>query len=429
MTNQHNETTSLPNFEQLKDENVQIALAEKAQKALYDTEENAQKTMQTINSFVDDYLINGRNQILEEWLIGRFSQYPEIWEDDAEKIETAQTIISTVESLVNNQVSLEEHLNKGKSLTNYLNKKIDKIAKENALQAEELAEQINADLEMANLAYTELYTGKAINLTPEETPTNSQLDRIRKMTKTLEMNANLNLAWWGAKSAGSRLWNAFTGEKNLSRSEELHKIIRSAVDSAENKGIQVAVSGGLIVSAKKGWVKGIFDNLEQLENTIERTREKFSRVINTVLNVAEGWNNVRLIDRIEQGTLQAVDFAAETAKFYTAKLATNVEQHATKFCASLGRKAGTWIGKKVALVNPVAGYVAGEIGGFLGEKAGEWVSEKVVKPITSTAKKVADKAIDVVADTAKTFISKGIEAVSSITDTIRESKFNPFNWF
>lgn len=416
-------------YEPLRSDAFQQQLTEQAEAVLFDGENGAVNTAKTVNDFVDDYLQNGRSQAIDTWLIGRFSRYPEIWENEQEKLDTAHTIISTVNTLVDNQVAVEKHLNAGKTLTNFLNKKIEAVAKAENLSAEEIAQGIDEGLNKANQAFTELYTGTAMDLTPAESAQKG-LDLVRHISKRAEMNANLNLAWYGAKSIGSRLWKSAMGQENLSRAEELTKIIRGAVESAENKGVQVAVSGGMVVSAKKGWLKGVFDGVEAVEKGIERTRSFLDKVQNLTLNVAEGWNDVRLLDQVERGLKKTVDVVAEKAKFATAKIATKIEKGAELWCRGAGAKAGRWLGTLVgSLASPAGAVIGGQVGAWLGDKVGKYVSDKVVKPVVQVAKKVADKVIDTVADTAKKVVSKGVEVAKKAWTAVKESKLNPLNWF
>ncbi|MBV6541496.1 hypothetical protein HT667_08520 [Ursidibacter maritimus] len=412
-------------FEELKSENYQLELAEQAQEVIFANQEAQQKTAQTINEFIDDYLVNGRNQPIKQWLVGRFSLYPELWENEQEKIETAQTIIEMIDCVVSNQVEIEQHIQKGKSLPNFIHKKIEKIAQENDVPSELIQQGIDIALNQGNLAHTELYLQQPIDLLPVAEQSQG-LDGARQITEKLKLNANLNLAWYGAKAIGSRLFNSLTGQENRSRGEELLHIIRSAVDSAENKGVQVAVSGGMVVSAKKGWVRGVFDTVEKIENTIERAREKVSRIQNLVLNVADGWNDLRLLDQVERGVLQEVDVTAEKAKFTAAKVISKLEKQATNWLKIKGGALGTKIGAVLgSLLGPAGTAIGGAIGGFLGEQAGEWVGDKVVKPLANTARKVAEKAIDTVKTVAKTVVSmgkqvvkKGIEFVGDIASKV-----------
>lgn len=397
----------------LKTDVFQQQLTEKAEEAIFPNKSAAENTARTIGDFVDDYLTHGRHQPIDTWLLGRFSQYPEIWDSEQEKIDTANTIIGVIDDVVRNQLAVEAHLQKGKTLANFLNKRIDEVAKIHNVNPSVLGEAVDLDLKQANADYLSLYSEGKLNLPIEPSPTQT-LDIARSITDHAVRNANLNFAWWGAKSIGSRLWNTVIGKENVSRAEQLTQIIRSSVDSAENKGVQVAVSGAMVVSAKKGFVKNVFDGVEQIENVIERTRERLGRVTDLVLNIADGWNDTRVLDKVERGVLKAVDVAAEKAKFTTAKIATAIERKAERVCREFGSKAGRTVGTLVGgLVNPAAAAIGGQIGAFVGDVVGKVASDKVVKPVVQAAKKVADKVIDVVADGAKTVISKTKEVVSS----------------
>lgn len=420
--NTESNTTLNDKFDLLKNEKYQQDLAVQADQILFPNEQAKKNTAQIVNAFVDDYLINGRNQPINQWLIQRFQQYPDIWESEEELKEIAETIISTIDNLASNQVYIEAQITKGKSLANIFNRKIEEVAQTHNINASEIQQDIDHALQTGNRQHTELYTQQAVDLLPEMA--NSGLEGTRQITEKLKLNANLNLAWHGAKSIGSRLFNSLTGKENLTRQQELTRIIRSAVDSAENKGIQIAVSGGMVVSAKKGWVKGVFDTVEKIENAIERTRETISRVQDLALNVADGWNDLRLLDQVERGALLAIDVAAEKAKFTAAKTITKIEQNAKNWLrqkgGALGAKAGALLG---SILGPAGTAFGGAVGGFLGEKAGKWVGDKIVTPVADLARKVADKAIDTVKDVAKNVVSKVSEGVKSVGRALSRLKF------
>lgn len=410
-------------FNNLKQDKTQMALAEQAENAFFTNDEAKKNTFQTINAFLDDYLLNGRHQPIEQWLKFRFDQYPDIWESEQEKIETANTIIHTIERLTVNQVELEKHLNKRKTIENFYQKKIDTLAEEYQLNSTELAQEVDNALSDANRNYFGFLTGQEISLPMEDEPLN------QKTIKRAKLNAQLNLMGWGLKSVGSRLVNSFLGKKNLSHGEELQKIISSAVDTAENKGVQIAVSGGLVVSAKKGWIKDAFAGLDKLEKVVGKAGSVLSRVQDLTLSVANGWDDIRLFDRVERGVLKAADVAAEKAKFVVAQTITNLEQKADLFLRKNGAKLGAKIGATVgSLAGPVGTAIGSVVGGFLGEKAGGWLSDKFVKPVAETAKKVADKVIDTVKDTAKSFVSSVSSAAESVISSIVSGISNLFSW-
>lgn len=355
-------------FDSLKQDETQLTLAKQAEEALF-TDENAKKnTAQMINTFVDDYLNNGRQQPINQWLKSRFDQYPDIWESEQEKIDTTNTIINTIESLVCNQVELEKHLNKRKTIENFYQKKINQMAETYQFEVQELAQEVDAAVAEANCKQFGFLTGEVIDVPFEEKPLNE------KTIQRAKFNANLNLAFWGIKSAGSRLANAFLNKENLSYAEELQKIIRGAVDTAENKGVQIAISGGAVVSAKKGWIKDAFEGLEKVEKVVGKAGAMLGRIQDLTLNVANGWDDVRLYDKVEQGVLSATEVAAEKAKFVAAQIITNLEQKADLFLRQNGAKLGAKLGAVVGSVFGPAGTGVGSIiGGFIGEKVGGYV--------------------------------------------------------
>lgn len=55
-------------FNDLKQDETQNALAEKAENTLFANDEAKKNTFQTINAFLDDYLANGRHQPIDQWL-------------------------------------------------------------------------------------------------------------------------------------------------------------------------------------------------------------------------------------------------------------------------------------------------------------------------------------------------------------------------
>ena len=401
-------------FNNLKQDETQNALAEKAENTLFANDEAKKNTFQTINAFLDDYLANGRHQPIDQWLKFRFEQYPDIWESEQEKIDTANTIISTIESLATNQVALEKHLEKrGKTVEGFYKNKINEIAQEYQLDATELAQNIDSSLAEANRNQLSVLTGQVMDLPAEESAI------TEKSIKRAKLNAQLNLMGYGLKSAGARLANAFLGKENLSHAEELQKIIRGAVDSAENKGVQIAVAGGVVISAKKGWIKDAFAGLDKLEEVAGKAGAILSRVQDLTLNVANGWDDIRLFDKVEQGVISATEATAEKAKFVAAQTITNLEQKADLFLRQNGAKLGTKLGAMVgSLFSPAGAAIGGIVGGFLGEKAGGWVSDKVVKPMAETAKKVADKVIDTVKDTAKSFVSSVSSGIKSAARSV-----------
>lgn len=156
-------------FNNLKQDETQNALAEKAENTLFANDEAKKNTFQTIDAFLDDYLANGRHQPIDQWLKFRFDQYPDIWESEQEKIDTANTIISTIESLATNQVALEKHLEKrGKTVEGFYKNKINEIAQEYQLDATQIYifKEENGDITLSTCSRSQQNWQKVFELLP-----------------------------------------------------------------------------------------------------------------------------------------------------------------------------------------------------------------------------------------------------------------------
>lgn len=406
---------------QLKQDDHQQKMADEITTTLFKSEQEAKNTAQMINFFIDDYLEHRHSQPIDVWLLERFNDFPEIWETEQEKIDTVTLIISTIDSLTTHQAEIDQQLGKGKTLTQVFNQKVRTFSDQYNLDALELQHQINSGLKSANESYSEWVMGEAVELNPSDSTAEPTIIEMSRQNQDRMMtNASLNLAIYATKRAGQRLWNSLQGKENPKRSEELLHILRTAVDSVENRGVQVALSGGVIVSAKKGWINGMFNSLEKIENAVERSRAFFEQVPVVVSNVAEGWNDLRILDKVERGVIQTIDAVKEKAKFAVAKTITVLEKKAEVVLKQGGKTVGMALGTSIgSLFSPAGAVLGGQIGGFVGEKIGSFVSDKIVKPVAEVARKVATKAVDIVANSAKSLVSKGKSVVSKVGRKIK----------
>lgn len=95
---------------------------------VFGNEENAQKTGNVISTFVDSYTRHKNSLPLDVWLNQEFANYPNLWTNDAERNETALTVIKTVQDANDEKADLYAHLDKGKSRESWLAKKIEQGA-------------------------------------------------------------------------------------------------------------------------------------------------------------------------------------------------------------------------------------------------------------------------------------------------------------
>ena len=87
----------------------------------------------------------------------------------------------------------------------------------------------------------------------------SRIDIAKNIGKQAVVAAAMTAVFQGARILGRRVWNSLTGKENQSANEDLKEFFDSSISSATNVGVQVAVSGGLVVAAKSGWI-GVLKN-------------------------------------------------------------------------------------------------------------------------------------------------------------------------
>jgi len=95
--------------------------------------ENAEKTRNTVVSFVSSYKQKAPETSNLEWLEKEFSKYPSIWENPGELKNTAIDIVETVDRYENERNKLAEYRTKGLSRESYLTKAIEDGAKANGV--------------------------------------------------------------------------------------------------------------------------------------------------------------------------------------------------------------------------------------------------------------------------------------------------------
>ena len=70
----------------------------------------------------------------------------------------------------------------------------------------------------------------------------------------------LSIGFQGARVLGRRVWNTISGNDNQSVDEDLQDFVKSSLLSAKSTGIAVAVTGGVTVAVKSGWLGNALKN-------------------------------------------------------------------------------------------------------------------------------------------------------------------------
>ena len=113
--------------------------------------ENAEKTKNTIISFIHSYKRKVPETSKLKWLENEFSKYPAIWENSGELKNAAKDIVETIERYESEHNKLSDHRAKGLSRENYLTKAIEEGAKANGVNDfGKYAGEIDKALDKAN---------------------------------------------------------------------------------------------------------------------------------------------------------------------------------------------------------------------------------------------------------------------------------------
>ena len=202
----------------------------------------------------------------------------------------------------------------------------------------------------------------------------NEVNRIaiaKQIGKQALMGACITAGMQGSRILARRVWNSLTGKTNPSESEDLQEFFESSVKSAAHVGVQVAVSGGVVVVVKNGWLgKG-------LKNT----------PAGLIANIAYvGLENAKILYKLSKGELtkeEALDAMGQATTTTIAAIA----------CATQGAAWGAQIGIPFGPVGiAIGGFVGGVVGGMAGSGIGQAVyagGKAIVKAAGNTLKVVA----------------------------------------
>ncbi len=205
----------------------------------------------------------------------------------------------------------------------------------------------------------------------------------KSIGKQAALSACISVGYQGGRVLGRRIWNSLTGKQNQSINEDLQEFVGSAVKSAGSTGIAVAVTGGITVAVKSGW----------LGNVLKATPA--GRIANAV---CVGIENVKVLTKLARGeitSMEALDQAADTTICTIASIAAGTKG------AVVGAGLGTVLG-------PVGTVIGGVVGGVVGGLAGSTVA----KALYEGGKKVIKTAVDTVKSIGSS-IASGVSSIAS----------------
>lgn len=204
----------------------------------------------------------------------------------------------------------------------------------------------------------------------------NRVDIAKQIGKQALMGAYINAGLHGARILGRRLWNSATGQTNVSVNEDLQKFFESTITSTAHTGVQVAVSGGLVVAVKNGWLG------PALKGT----------PVGIIANIAYvGLENAKVLYKLSQGELtkdEALNVMGQTTTVAVTTLA--------------GAAKGAALGARICTVfGPVGTFVGGVLGGIAGGMAGGTIGQAIydggkaiVTPALNAVKSVVSSLVD-----------------------------------
>ncbi|MFI3123653.1 MAG: hypothetical protein QX194_06965 [Methylococcales bacterium] len=200
----------------------------------------------------------------------------------------------------------------------------------------------------------------------------SRIDIAKNIGKQAVVAAAMTAGFQGARILGRRVWNSLTGKENQSANEDLKEFFDSSISSATNVGVQVAVSGGLVVAAKSGWI-GVLKNTPA------------GQIANIAYVATE---NAKCLYKFAKGEMSATETL-------DAMGSTNASAIGGLYGAMQGAAYGLAFGGVGAFVGAVVGGLAGSSVGeaiYQGSKAIVKTAVSVVKSAYSSVKSVAKSA-------------------------------------
>ncbi|MEA3228146.1 MAG: hypothetical protein U9P38_03635 [Campylobacterota bacterium] len=207
---------------------------------------------------------------------------------------------------------------------------------------------------------------------------------LRETGKSVVMGSLIQ----GGRILGGRIWNSLTGKPNKETSEDVKEWLQSSWSGAKSIGIQTAVTTGVTIAVRKGFIGTLAKNTP----------------IGKIANIAYvGVENVKVLWKMGKGEIGFKEGMKEMASVSGSAIGGIVG-------AGKGAVLGATVGSAVPIVGTVIG---GVIGGVLGGIAGSSVGEVIAKGATKVVSGVSS-VLKSVASTVKSVGSAISNAVSSL---------------
>lgn len=194
----------------------------------------------------------------------------------------------------------------------------------------------------------------------------NRIEISRKIGKEAVTSAALAAAFQGVRILGRRTWNRMTDKVNPAPSQDIQEFFESSLESGAHVGIQVAVTGGIMVAAKNGL----------LGRAVQATPA--GRIANMVY---VGIENAKVTYKFSKGEINGEEA---------------IDAMGSVTCSAIGSLMGAAEGAAIgASIGVVAGPVGFAIGGFVGAIAGGMAGSKIGEAVWEGGKAIQKVSVKV----------------------------------
>ena len=224
----------------------------------------------------------------------------------------------------------------------------------------------------------------------------NRIEIAKQLGKQAVVGACMVAAFQGSRVFGRRIWNRLWGKQNPPLSEDLREFFESSIKGAAHVGVQVAVSGGVVVAARNGW----------LGKVLKKTPAAHLAAIAVV-----AVENAKILYKLAKGELTGPEAIDAMGKVTVSTLASLKG-------AAMGFGYGAAIG---AVLGPVGAVVGGVVGAVVGGMVGGALGELVYaggKLVAKAAVSLVKSGAFVVREIGSGLVSAASSAVRSVGNAI-----------
>ncbi|MFO1369627.1 MAG: hypothetical protein U1F46_11580 [Marinagarivorans sp.] len=204
----------------------------------------------------------------------------------------------------------------------------------------------------------------------------NRIEIAKHIGKQALVGACITVGLQGVRILGRRVWNTISGQSNQSVNEDIQEFLRSGLKSTAHVGIQVAISGAVVVIVKNG-----------LLGTLLKATP-VGQIVNTV---SLGLENIKILFKVGRGEIdkqKALDAMGQASTTAIVTLTAAVKG------ASIGAALGTVFGP---VGSAIGGFIGGLTGGIAGSSIGETIyqgGKTLIKGAAETIKNISTGLID-----------------------------------